>query len=161
LKVEALTDFLDRFSAGTGLWLDGREVVVERGRWTGQTVILKLRGVDDRNAAEPLRGKQLSVAGRRDLEDDTYYRHEIIGLTAIDLAGQPLGKITDIFETGSNDVYVVTGERGELLLPATEEVVVRVDIAAGSMVVDVIDGLEWERPPEERRRRVRRPGRLG
>ena len=92
------------------------------------------------------------------------YRHEIIGLTAVDRQGETLGKITEIFETGSNDVYVVTGERGELLLPATEEVVLGVDLEAGVIAVDVLEGLEWEAPPEERKRRVRsrRPrGRTG
>ena len=70
-----------------------------------------------------------------------------------DLAGERLGQIVDVFATGSNDVYVVRGENGELLLPATDEVVREIDVAGGKMLVEVLEGLEWERPAEGKKRR--------
>ena len=145
LKVQPLTDFPERFDAGSRLWLNGQQWVVERGRWAGRGgVILKLRGLDTRNDAETLRDAELTVPEATELkEEGVYYLHDIIGLPVFDAAGEALGKLADVFSTGSTDVYVVRGDRGELLLPALEDVVTNVDVAGGRIVVDVPEGLEW------------------
>ena len=62
---------------------------------------------------------------------------ELIGLTAVDEAGETLGTVTEVMATGANDVYVVTtAEGGELLLPAIADVVLEIDIADGRMTVN-------------------------
>jgi 16S rRNA processing protein RimM len=146
LKVQSLTDFPERFEPDSHLWLKGEERIVQRGRWSGRSLILKLQGIDTRNEAEALRGAELTVPEATEIEEEgVYYLHDIIGLPVFDAAGAFLGKLEDVFSTGSTDVYVVRGERGELLLPALDDVVTDVDIRAGRIVVAVPEGIEFQR----------------
>jgi 16S rRNA processing protein RimM len=146
LKVQPLTDFPERFEAGSRLWLNGEERTVQRGRWAGRSVILKLRGLETRNEAEALRGAALTVPQPAELVDEgVYYLHDIIGLSVFDTSGETLGALEEVFSTGSADVYVVRGDRGELLLPALDDVVTEVDIPGGRIVVSVPEGLEFQR----------------
>jgi 16S rRNA processing protein RimM len=73
--------------------------------------------------------------------DDTYYWFQLIGLRVVTTAGEELGEIAEIITTGSNEVFVVRGPRGELLIPAIEDVVQEVDIAGGRILIDPITGL--------------------
>jgi 16S rRNA processing protein RimM len=77
----------------------------------------------------------------RPLPEDQYYQFELMGLEVWTTAGKLLGQITDILPTGSNDVYVVHGERGELLIPAIEGVVKCVEPERGRVIVELIKGL--------------------
>jgi 16S rRNA processing protein RimM len=148
VKVEPLTDFPERFGRGSHLWLDGVERVVEGGRWQRAQVILKLQGVDSRSEAEALRGKELTVPEAATLPDQgVYYLHDIVGLHVETQDGTELGRVFDVLSTGSNDVYVVRGAQGELLLPALDDVVLQVDVAGGRIVVDVPEGLEFQGAP--------------
>ena len=144
VKVESLTDFPERFDPGATVWLDGAPLKVERSRWQGRSLVLKLEGIDDRMGAERLRGKELRAPPLAELGEDTYYRDDLIGLKVVDALGEPLGALADIFPTGSNDVYVVRGPRGELLLPAIDDVIKEIDLAGRRIVVEVIEGLEWD-----------------
>jgi 16S rRNA processing protein RimM len=160
VKVEPLTDFPERFERDSRLWLDGVERKVERGRPQGRSIILKLEGIDDRAKAESLRGHDLTVPEVAELpsEEGLYYLHDIIGLRVLDRHGADVGRVADVLMTGSNDVYVIEGERGELLLPALDDVVLEVDVGEGRILVDPPDGLEWQRaPPPRRTGRHRRP----
>ena len=143
VKVESLTDFPERFAPGSRLWLRGRPATIEASRWQSRTLFLKLEGVDDRETAESLRGADLQAPAPTALEEGRYYQHEIIGLEVRDKHGAELGRVAEIISTGSNDVYVVRGRRGELLLPAIEDVVVAVDLARGQIVVELMEGLDY------------------
>ena len=154
LKVEPLTGFPQRFEAGSRLWLDGTPYTVERGRWQQRIVILKLLGIDTRSQAEMLHGKELLAPEATPIEDEgVYYLHDILGARVQDTAGEALGELADVFSTGSNDVYVVRGPRGELLLPALDDVVLEVDLKAHRIVVEIPEGLEFTTaaPPKRRR----------
>ena len=70
-----------------------------------------------------------------------YFVHQIVGLSVQTGEGEVLGKVTDVISTGSNDVYVVRGARGEVLLPALKEVITSIDLEAGTMTVDPLPGL--------------------
>lgn len=154
IKVEPLTDFPQRFQPGSRLWVDGVPYDVERGRWQGRSVILKLRGVNTRNQAEAFPGQELRVPEAAPLPDaDVYYVHDLIGLRVEDAGGEALGRLSDVFSTGSNDVYVVRGERGELLLPALDDVVKQIDVKAGRIVVAIPDGIEFLKPAPPRKKR--------
>ncbi len=154
VKVAPLTDFPERFDPGSRLWLEGTPRVVEGSRWRGGLVYLKLAGVDSREAAAKLRGKELMVPEAQPLrESGRYYRHDIVGLRVEDRRGQWLGRVVDVLVTGANDVYVVRGERGELLLPAVEDVVGEVDLAGGRLVVELLPGLEFRAVTKARPRR--------
>ena len=119
-------------------------VAIERVKYFKKMVILKLQGIEDRNAAELCRQKELFVP-REDavpLEEGQYYLADLIGLRVFSDAGEELGELYDILETGANDVYVVRRKTGkELLLPATEECILDVDLDKGTMKVHVLDGL--------------------
>ena len=147
LRVESLSDFPDRFRRGARLWLDGRPLLIESSRLQGQTVLLKLEGIDDRNTAETLRGKILQTPELHTIYTaGTYFQHDIVGLETVTESGEVLGRVISVLETGANDVYLVKGERGELLLPAIEDVIKQVDVRNGKLVVDVLPGLEFIKP---------------
>jgi 16S rRNA processing protein RimM len=105
--------------------------------------ILQLGGVDDRDAAERLRGSSVWISSEiiANLPDGEYYWSEIIGLQVLTEEGQILGRIESVFPTGSNDVYVCRGGEREILLPAIEEVVRKIDTDRGVMVVRLLKGL--------------------
>jgi 16S rRNA processing protein RimM len=148
LKVESLTDFPERFRAGSRLWLEGVPRTVERSRQQGKMLVVKLEGIDSRTQAEAQRGKQLMVPQVRAIEQESvYYLHDIIGLQVVEESGNALGEVVDVLATGSNDVYVVRGGRGEVLLPALDDVVKEVDLRARRMVVDVPEGLQFQPRP--------------
>ena len=75
------------------------------------------------------------------LPPDSFFWHQIIGLTVRTVDGQELGKIAEIMETGSNDVYVVKSDERELLLPAIKDVVREIDLTSGVMTVELLEGL--------------------
>jgi 16S rRNA processing protein RimM len=117
---------------------------VERQRVSAGRVVLKLAGIDNREAAEVLRGALISVPAEQAvaLPAGTYYWHQIIGLRVVDLEDRPLGQIADILATGGNDVYVVRSNGRELLLPAIRDVVKEIDLDGGVVRVDLLPGLE-------------------
>ena len=104
-------------------------------------LLIKIEGCSDRGQAETLRGMLISVAiaDAAPLKPGEYYHHEIIGLAVVSDQGEALGDITDIIETGANDVYVVSGPNGELLLPAIKSVILKIE--PPQMTVHLPDGL--------------------
>jgi 16S rRNA processing protein RimM len=105
--------------------------------------ILQLSGVDDRDAAERLRGFSVWISSEKIVNppDGEYYWDQIIGLQVLTEEDQILGRIEAVFPTGSNDVYVCRGGGREILLPAIEEVVRKIDTERGVMVVRLLKGL--------------------
>jgi len=77
-----------------------------------------------------------------DLEGDEYYFHEIMGCTVFDQDGQVIGVVTDILQTGANDVWTVTPEKGKAhYIPYIEDVVKEIDVDEKKIIIDVLDGL--------------------
>lgn len=107
------------------------------------SVILKLGGVEDRDAAAKLIGSSVWIpsAGLKELPEGEFYWSEIIGLRVLSEEGDLFGRIVSVFPTGSNDVYVCQGAQGEILLPAIGDVIRKIDIGGGFMVVRVPEGL--------------------
>jgi 16S rRNA processing protein RimM len=143
VKVEVMTDFPDRFSPGEEVHIDGCPMRIENSRWHKGRVILKLDTVDSVEAAEKIRGRWLEIPSSklRPLPQDQYYQFQLIGLEVWTTEGQHLGRVADILPTGSNDVYLVQGELGELLIPAIEDVVKSIELEKGRIVVELIAGL--------------------
>jgi len=143
VKVEVMTDFPDRLSALEEVHIDGYPVSIEKSRWHKGKVIIKLATVDSIEAAEKLRGRFLEIpqSRLRPLPQDQYYQFQLMGLEVWTTDGKLLGQIADILPTGSNDVYVVHGEQGELLIPAIEGVVKSVELETGRVIVELIEGL--------------------
>ena len=143
VRVLPLTDRRAQLAAGRTVTVAGERRTIESTRWQKGLAYLRLSGTDDREAASALRGRLLAVA-ESDLEplpEGHYYRFQLIGLAVISTDGEELGRLTDVLSTGANDVYVVRGDRGELLLPATDEVVREIDLETGRMLIEVVPGL--------------------
>jgi 16S rRNA processing protein RimM len=142
LKVEPLAPPA-AFKPGRTVHLGGIEFTIERSRRTARLLYLKLSGIDDRERAADERGRYLQVpeAALEPPGEDTYYWYQLIGLHVVSTAGEELGQISEIITTGGNDVFVVRGPRGELLIPAIDDVVQEIDIPAGRMLIEPISGL--------------------
>jgi len=145
LKLEVLTGFPDQLGrlkrVYVGAEASPHEVV--RFRWHRGNLLLQLADVRDRTAAEELRDQLVQIA-RSDavpLGPGEYYEHQIIGLSVVTTEGERLGQVVEVITTGANDVYVVQGPRGEVLLPARIEVVRQIDLEAGMMTVHLLPGL--------------------
>jgi 16S rRNA processing protein RimM len=143
LKVEPLTDFPERFALGCSLYIEGFAYAIERCRWQKGKVYIKLSGIDSATAAEALRQRFLEVPEEdlKPLSEGEYYQFQIVGLEVRTTEGQALGKVTQILSTGSNDVFVVHGEGGELLIPALDDVIKAVDLDGGWIEVELVEGL--------------------
>ena len=140
--LQVLSDNPQRFRPGSKVLLDHQERTVERQRTVSGKTVVKLSGVDGRNHAEELRGRLLQVpeSDLMHLPADVYFQHQILGLEVRTSDGRSLGKVADIMKTGSNDVYVVRGER-EYLIPAIGEVVKEVDLEQGCLWIEPVSGL--------------------
>ncbi len=147
VKVSLLTDNPERFRPGARLFLESEEgpvpVKVESARPHKGMMLAKLDSVPDRTAAELLQWRKLLIpeGEAMPLGEHENYAHDLIGLRVESDTGEALGEVTEILFAPANDVYVVSGPRGELLLPALRDVVLAVDLEAGKMVVKVPDGL--------------------
>jgi 16S rRNA processing protein RimM len=145
LKCRIVTDFpARRFRRGNTVVIDGATHTIGSARVQNMTVLLKLEDLADRDAAETYRGKeiQIKVEDAVALPRGQYFWHQVIGLHVEDATThEPLGEVTDILETGANDVYVVHGGRGEILVPAIKDVVKEIDPASGRMLIEPLPGL--------------------
>jgi 16S rRNA processing protein RimM len=145
LKCRVVTDFpKQRFRRGSVLVIRGASHTIQSARVQGTTVLLKLEDITDRDAAETLRGADVEVPAENAvaLPRGQFYWHQVIGLRVEDVSShEPLGKVADILETGANDVYIVRGERGEILVPAIRDVVKQIDPASGRMLIAPLPGM--------------------
>jgi 16S rRNA processing protein RimM len=148
VTVDVRTDDPDlRFAPGTVLATDPAQagpLTVEQARWHSGRLLLRFTGVDDRNAAEDLRGTWLVVdAGDLlPLEDpDEFHDQELVGLTAVTTDGGTVGTVTEIRHFGQ-DLLVIRRDTGaEALVPFVAALVPEVDVAGGRLVIDPPPGL--------------------
>jgi len=150
LRVRILTEYPERLNIHTHFYLAHPaftekvyRYAVERMRLRRDVLLLKLEGCDDRTAAEALRGMlvQIPLEDAVPLEEGEYYLFQLLGVDVETEQGEWLGRIVEVLETGANDVYVVRGPRGEVLVPAIGEVVRSLDLAAKRMVIHLMPGL--------------------
>ena len=130
------------------LWLDPagkNELHIEHGRVQKNVVVLKLAGVDTVEAAQLMRNKILFInRSQLELSENSYFIQDLIGLTVYD-ADQPdkqYGRLTEVLQTGANDVYEVTDSAGlKRFVPAIPEVIVETDIDGEKMLIRPLKGL--------------------
>ncbi len=116
---------------------------IQATRWKGNLLLLKFVGVDDRTVASALTNALLFTRSDQlpSLSDEEYYFHELIGLNVYDSDDQLLGVLSEILETGANDVYLVRdSEGGEVLIAAIDERILEINLDQGKMIVSKI---EW------------------
>jgi 16S rRNA processing protein RimM len=145
LSVTAYGDDPARFKPGTVLEIRDLEYTVLSARQGPRSaILLMLEGVSDPDAAAQLRDAEILVEASvlPQQPDGVYYYYQLIGLAVRTVDGHGLGSVSEIMETGGNDVYVVKADSGqETLIPAVKEVVVDIDLAAGTMTIDPPPGL--------------------
>ncbi len=144
VKVYPYTDEPGRFSEIESVILDGRKLAIEKVRYAKGMAVLKLEGVDDRNASKELRGKDLFVR-RVDLPEqpqDVYFVQDLIGMDVVDEEGRRIGELIEVNQNSSQDIYIISKEDGgSFMLPAVKEFVRKVDIEQRRMTVRLIEGL--------------------
>lgn len=148
LNVEPRTDEPERrFAPGAVLMTDHgvhRKLTVDGHRWHSGRLLLSFSGIDDRTAAESLRGVLLSTTvDPEEAPDDPeeFYDHQLVGLAVIEPGGVTLGSVSEVVH-GAQDLLVVTRvDGGRVLIPFVKAMVPLVDISAGHLIADLPDGL--------------------
>jgi 16S rRNA processing protein RimM len=158
LKVRLLTDIPNRFAGLESIYVGAKHTsysIQSVRPYKGEMIVLNLTGIDDANAAEPLRNQELAIPSSElaTLPPGSYYQHDILGLHVLTLDGQELGQIVEIIVTGSNDVYSVKKPEGaQVLIPAIKDVIKRIDLIHRTMHIDPLPGLLDNRTQSKERR---------
>lgn len=120
------------------------ELEIESVRMALPLVIVKFRGIDTPEDVRKLRQRDIYVL-RKDappLEEGEHYYADLLGLDVTDDTGVYRGKLTDIIQTGANDVYEITADDGKsFLLPVIKQCILDIDVEAGTMKIHILEGL--------------------
>lgn len=148
LLLDVMTDFPERLKPGTTIYLGDQKqpLKITRRRPHNEGLILGFEGISNAEQAAKYRPQTVYVSAedRPPLPEGEYYHHQVLGLKVIDESGTVLGVITEIIETGANDVYVVTNadpQAREILIPAIKQVLLDVDLDEKTMYVHLLPGL--------------------
>lgn len=150
VHVESLTDNPMRFEdlSEVVVEIGGERTLyhVERCSAASKGLLIKFKGVDDRSEAEKLKNGYLLIEASKlpELEEGRHYLFDLIGVNVYTTSGELLGEITDVQKYPANDIYIVEGEKGKLLLPAIRDVVKNIDVQNKRMEVELLSGLEFE-----------------
>ena len=138
VKVLSLTDSLQRFKKLNEAYIEGKKIKITSVKLQKDRAILKIEGIDSIEEAENYRNKYIEVK-REDaikLPKDSYYVADLLDCFVYDTEGTKIGKVYDVIETGSNDVYWVKGEgKEELLVPAMKTIVEKVDVENNTIII--------------------------
>lgn len=148
LKVFSYSGNIESLQSTDIVFLKGKNGLLQEHRIKGVSAhaggfILALDEFDNINQVLPLVGSELCLKRSQLPEpaEDEYYWRDLMGLTVVTDRGLELGRIADIFETGSSDIYVVRSADKEYLIPAIADVIAQVDIPGNRMVITPLDGL--------------------
>ena len=144
VPVRVHSDAPHRFDPGQTLYCEDTPLrIIEASGRLANRVVLRFDGINSPASARLLAGKWLTVPQEQvdELPEGEYFHFQLIGLRVFTSSGEDLGSLTEIIETGSNDVYVIEGPGGQLLLPAIASVVLDVDLERGAMTVSLMEGL--------------------
>ena len=148
LKIKPFTDDITRFEELKYIYIQkGQELIkkrIEEVKYVKNMVLLKLDGIDDINEAEKYKNFYIKINREDSIElpEDSYLIVDMLKCDVYTEENELLGKMIDVLQTGSNDVYVVKTEEGkEILLPAIKDVVKKIDIQNKKIIVKLMDGL--------------------
>ncbi len=148
VKVFPYFDFPERMASLNGVVIEGKEFAVKSRSRLKQFWLLELEGINNREDAERLVGKEITVpkTQRFPLPQGSYYIDDIIGIDVYEESGRELGKIDAVRKTEANDIYIIKtvteGLPRELYFPALRELVKQVSLEEKKMVVILPEGLE-------------------
>jgi len=143
LKIEITTDFPERFAPFSQVYISRKPITIDSTEWHKGKAVIKLSTIDSIEDAERLRGQLVEIVNSQlySLPEGQYYHFQLIGLKVWTTQGELLGTITEILTTTANDNYIVSGARGEVFIPAIEDVVKSIDLDKGHLVIEPIEGL--------------------
>ena len=148
IKVKPLSNVLDRFKFLHEITLElknGENINfnIEYSRISGVNIILKLNGIDDRDAAEKLRSAYINVTldNVAPLDNNSYYIFDLVGMGVFDSGNNKIGSVSRIEQYPANDVIVVEKETEEIIIPAIKEFIVGIDLKSKKLTVNLPEGL--------------------
>ena len=148
LKVESVTPYLERFNRLDRVFLQLKEkkqtYSIENVRISDRFVYLKFTEINSRDDAELLRTAEVLIEEKDLIQpaQDEYFIHDLIGCQVISENNDVIGVLSDVIQMSSNDVYVLkNGEGIEILIPATKEIVKRVNVGQKQIIIHVLEGL--------------------
>ena len=148
VKVNPFTDNIKRFDKLKKVYIgsnkEKKEIEIEEVKYHKNMVLIKFKGINNPDEANLLRNKYLYVDrdDEEPLEEGTYYIVDMLGLAVYTDENELLGTLDDIYNTGSNDIYVVKNELGkQILLPAIKDVIKEVNLEEKKIIVHLIPGL--------------------
>lgn len=144
VKVYNYSRSKERYEELESIYVENTEYKIEHVRYNKEIVILKLSGINDRNAAEAAKGKDLYIDGSDlpVLSEGEYYVRDMIGLSVVDDAGNVLGRLSDVIQNSAQDLYEVEMKDGKkILIPAVEEFILNIDMEKRQIDVKPIEGL--------------------
>ena len=148
VKINPFTDDLERFEELKSVFVvKNKELIemqIEEVKYHKHLVLVKFKGIEDINMAEKYKGCYIKIKreNARKLPEGTYFIADLIGIKVYDEDGNLLGKVDDIYNNKSTDIYVIKDDLGkQILLPSTKEVIKQIDVDNDRMVVHLIDGL--------------------
>ncbi|HBH0823930.1 TPA: 16S rRNA processing protein RimM [Clostridioides difficile] len=147
VRVYPLTDDIERFDELKDFYLGkdlNNKLAVEKVRYKGSMVIMKIKGIDSIEKAEKLKNKFMYVSREdsRELEEGEFFVADMIGMEVLTVDGKYVGILEDVLQYSANDVYVVKGEEDkEFMIPAIKKFVPTIDIDERKMIIDPIKGM--------------------
>lgn len=143
VKVYNYSGYRERYEELDSILVEDKEYEIEKVRYQQEMVILKLQGVNDRNAAEALKNRDVYITEEDlvELPEDTFYIRNLIGLKVVDDSGV-IGVMKDVLQPSAQDVYVIKTDGGqELMVPAVKEFVKEINLKEGYVKVELIEGM--------------------
>lgn len=143
VKIYNYSGYRERYEELDRIIIENKEYEIEKVRYQQEMVILKLSGIDNRNAAEAMKNKDVYITEEdlEELPDDTFYIRDLIGLEVIDDSGR-IGVIKDVLQPSSQDVYVIrTDKNQDVMIPAVKEFVKEVNLEEKYIKVSLIEGM--------------------
>ena len=143
LKVRIVTDFPQRFTPSSRIYINRQPLTIDSTEWHKGRAIIKLYTIDSVEEAQKLRGQPIEIPFNQlhHLPEGQYYYFQLIGLEVWTTQGELLGNVTEVLTAESNDNYVVSGVKGEILIPAIEDVVKSIDLNNKRVIIEPIEGL--------------------
>jgi 16S rRNA processing protein RimM len=146
ILMDVYTDFPERLKTGVTVYIGPEHTParIRNTRWQAPAMLIAFERYETREEAGLLRNLLVHVRAddRPPLDEGEYYHHQLLGMQVIEESGEYLGVLSGILETGANDVFIVTTPEGrEVLLPATDEVLLEIDLDRKQMRVHLLPGL--------------------
>ncbi len=148
LNVALLTDVPERFEKLKAVWVGADEAQAEKHsvpavRLGRSAVVLKLKDIESRSAADEQRGRLVFVPEKDAIvpKKGSYFIHDVVGMMVLTEAGEEVGTVQEIMKFPANDVWVVVAGTKEVLIPATKEIIKSVDLQRRTVRIRPLEGL--------------------